>query len=200
MRSSRSARPNDVKWRPMSTRSALMQRLIRDLWLAGCALTALAVTAQAAQPKLIGAPAPDFALRAVAGDNVRLSEAYGQPVVLVFWSSRCSPCARELARLARLYSTYASAGLKVFGVSVDDDPVRAREYAHAHAMSYPLLLDDTKQAARAYAIDTLPSTVLIDRAGRVRYVHGDERADDSVYVSEIRVLLDDDFNAPVNGF
>jgi peroxiredoxin len=147
-------------------------------------------------PGLIGQRAPDFVLPAAAGSNVRLSEYRGQAVIISFWSSRCSVCAMQLTLLDRLYSTYRSSGLIVLAVSVDDDPLHAEQYARAHAGGFPLLLDAAKSVSRAYAIDRLPSTVLIDRSGIVRYWHGDDRADDGSYIVQIRALLDDAVATP----
>ena len=149
--------------------------------------------AWAAPQALIGRGAPDFALPpAVSGDNVRLSEYHGQPVMLLFWSSRCSVCAAQLAALERLYDTYHSSGLVVLAVSVDDDAEQAARYARAHPARFPLLLDQAKEVGRAYQIDRLPTTVLIDRSGVVRYLNDDYRANDRSYISEIRKLLDDE--------
>jgi peroxiredoxin len=153
------------------------------------ATTALAATS--ASNGLIGQPAPDFVLPAVVGSNVRLSEFRGQPVVISFWSSRCSVCAAQLTAMDRYYGTYRSSGLIVLGVSVEDDQQRAIDYAQAHAASFPLLLDRTKGVSRAFGIERLPTTVLIDRAGRVRFLHSDDRAGDPSYVAQIRALLDD---------
>jgi peroxiredoxin len=166
------------------------------LW-AQCAL-GLAAAASAAGPAaaLIAKPAPDFALPASVGDNVRLSEYRGQPVVLSFWSSRCGLCAAQLTALDRYYGTYRSSGLVVLAVSVEDDPQRAVDYARAHATSFPLLLDQAKSVSRAYGIERLPTTVLIDRSGVVRYLHNDDRAGDPSYVAQIRALLDDEVAAP----
>lgn len=155
-----------------------------------------AAVAIAAAGSLIGHQAPDFALPAAIGSNVRMSEYRGQAVIISFWSSRCSVCATQLTLLDRLYSTYRSSGLVVLAVSVDDEPLHAEEYARAHAASFALLLDTAKAVSRAYAIDSLPSTVLIDRGGIVRYWHGDDRADDRSYVTQIRALLDDVVAAP----
>src|SRR5580658_8634389 len=80
---------------------------------------AVATYAFGASSGLIGQPAPDFALPAVVGSNVRLSEYRGQPVILAFWGSGCGVCARQLAALDKLYATYRSSGLVVLGVSVD---------------------------------------------------------------------------------
>src|SRR3984957_7239167 len=193
---SRRGPANDVKLAAMTDRSFSMHR--RLFAVVGLAVLAAPATAaaRAADASLIGHTAPDFALPAVVGSNVRLSEYRGQAVIISFWSSRCSVCARQLALLDRLYSTYRSAGLVVLAVSVDDDPMRAEQYARAHAAGFPLLLDTTKAVSRAYAIDRLPSTVLIDRSGVVRYRNNDDRADDSSYVVPIRALLDDAVTAP----
>ena len=150
----------------------------------------------AAPPALAGQPAPDFALPAVVGSNVRLSEYRGQPVIISFWGSRCGTCGKQLAVLDKLYGTYKSSGLVVLGVSVDDDPQRAEQYARTRATSYPMLLDSAKNVSRAYAIERLPYTVLIDRSGTVRYLHNDDGADERSYVAQIRTLLDDKPAAP----
>jgi len=152
--------------------------------------------AAAASPGILAQRAPDFALPAAVGDNVRLSEFLGQPVVLTFWSSRCSTCAALLAALDRYYATYRSSGLVVLAVSVEDDPQRAMQYARTHPTSYPLLLDQAKAVGRAYEIERLPTTVLIDRSGVVRYVHSDDRPGDASYVTQIRALLDDKVGTP----
>ena len=193
---SRRAPANDVKLAAMTDRLPTIRR--RLLALLGLAALAAGVTtsAGAATLGLIGRNAPDFALPAVVGSNVRLSEYRGQAVIISFWSSRCSVCARQLMLLDRLYSTYRSSGLIVVAVSVDDDPVHAEQYARAHMGGFPLLLDTAKTVSRAYAIDRLPSTVLIDRSGIVRYWHRDDRADDASYVTQIRALLDDAIAAP----
>ena len=193
---SRRAPANDVKLAAMTDRPPTIGR--RLLAMLGLAVMAAAATiaAGAAAAGLIGQQAPDFALPAVAGSNVRLSEYRGQAVIISFWSSRCSVCARQLTLLDRLYSTYRSSGLVVLAVSVDDQPLHAEQYARDHAAGFPLLLDTAKAVSRAYTIDRLPSTVLIDRSGIVRYWHGDDRADDGSYVAQIRALLDDAVAAP----
>jgi peroxiredoxin len=141
---------------------------------------------------LIGQMAPDFALHAAAGGNVRLSEHRGEVVVLSFWSSRCTPCRTQLAALGRSLATYQSAGLAVYGVGVDDDPVKAREFARAAAAGFALLLDPDKTVGRSYQVDNLPMTVLIDRNGTVRHVLRDySAASDGLYLRELRRLLNE---------
>jgi peroxiredoxin len=142
---------------------------------------------------LVGHEAPDFALRAVTGSNVRLSEHRGDVVVISFWSSRCTPCRTQLAALDRSLATYRSAGLQMYGINVDDDQSRALEFAHGgQAASFQLLLDPQKAVSRRYQVDNLPMTVLIDRNGTVRYVLRDYSAkSDDLYLRQLRTLLNE---------
>jgi peroxiredoxin len=150
------------------------------------------VVAAAAAYALLGHEAPDFALKAAAGANVRLSEHRGDVVVLSFWSSRCAQCGAQLDALNGSFETYRSAGLQVFGVGVDDDARNAAEFATKRAVSFPMLLDPGKDVSRAYQVDNLPMTVLIDRGGNVRHVHRDFGAkSDVLYLNELRELLNE---------
>jgi peroxiredoxin len=158
-----------------------------------CALALLAavLAGNAASAATVGDLAPDFALPATAGGNVRLSEHRGEVVLLTFWSSRCSVCVAQLAALGDLQTTYRSAGLVTLAVSVDDDLARALRFARSHPARFPLLLDKRKEVSRGYRIERLPTTVLIDRRGRVRYLQSDYGGSDNSYVAQVRELLDD---------
>ena len=175
------------------SRLSVFSARARRLFFVSMLGVGLAGTAVAAAPyPLVGKEAPDFALHALVGSNVRLSEHLGDVVVVSFWGSRCGPCATQLNALNRSLSTYASVGLKVFGVSVDDDQVRALEYAKGQSVSFPLLLDPSKSVSRLYVVDNLPMTVLIDRGGVVRHVHRDYSAkDEALYLKELRALLNE---------
>lgn len=115
-------------------------------------------------------PAPDFALRAFAGPNVRLSEHVGQVVVISFWGNGCDGCRAQLAALEQDFRRYAARGLRVYGVEVADDQPAARRFARGTHVTFPLLLDPAKAVARLYDVDNLPLTVLIDRDGKIRQV------------------------------
>jgi peroxiredoxin len=172
----------DLGWRCVSTAMAI--------------LIAVGLGApSSAQPNyaLLGHEAPDFALRAVAGSNVRLSEHRGEVVVLSFWSSRCGPCRTQLASLDKSLATYRSAGLQIYGINVDDDQTRAIEFAHGgQTLSFALLLDPQKTVSRTYSVDNLPMTLLIDRNGTVRYVLRDySTKSDDLYLRQLRTLLNE---------
>ena len=141
---------------------------------------------------LLAHEAPDFALHAVTGGNVRLSEHRGDVVVLSFWGSRCTPCRAQLAALDRSLGTYRSAGLQVYGINVDDDQTRALAFAHGETVTFALLLDPRKAVSRTYQVDNLPMTVLIDRSGTIRNVFRDYDAkSENLYLQQLRALLNE---------
>ncbi len=155
------------------------------------ALVLLLLQTATAEATAVGEMAPDFTLPAAAGGNVRLSEHRGEVVLLTFWSSHCSACVAQLASLGNLQTTYRSAGLVTLAVSVDDDMKSATQFAKSHPARFPMLLDSLKGVSRAYRIELLPTTVLIDRRGRVRFLHSDYHGTDNSYVAQLRALLDD---------
>jgi peroxiredoxin len=166
----------------------------RGAWLAGVALALFALTATAAEPgrALVGQPAPDFTERSMTGGNLRLSEHRGEVVLVGFWTSWCGTCRAYLEHLGRLHATYGSAGLVVVGVSLDDDARRASSLLQAVDAKFPNVFDARKQLGPAWRVSDVPMTVLIDRAGVVRHVHGElQRRDEPRLVEEIRRLLDE---------
>jgi peroxiredoxin len=180
-------RPDGPMWRDIS-RAGLLPRLCAGM----LALAAAALACAQASYPLLGAAAPDFALRASAGDNVRLSEHRGEVVVLSFWSSRCTPCRTQLTALNRSFLTYRSAGLAMFGVGVDDVPAQALDFARSTGVGFAMLLDPEKSVSRSYQVDNLPMTVLIDRSGVIRYVLRDySPANETLYLQELRALLNE---------
>lgn len=164
-------------------------------WLrtaAALLLATSALAATAARADLTGNTAPDFVLKSLAGTNLRLSEYLGEVVMLNFWASWCGSCRQEMPQLDRLYATYRSAGFVVLGINVDDDTARAVDLARALNVSYPVMLDPRKSVAPKYRLGELPMSVLIDRAGVVRYVHSDYQAGkEQPYVDELRRLLNE---------
>lgn len=159
-------------------------------WLIAIAVGA-AAQADPAYP-LLGHEAPDFALHATAGENVRLSEHRGEVVVLSFWGSRCTPCRAQLAALNRSFSTYRSAGMQIYGISVDDDQARAVGFARGENLGFALLLDPGKAVSRSYQVDNLPMTLLVDRSGVVRHVFRDfDARSEELYLQQLRALLNE---------
>jgi len=151
------------------------------------AMACACVPAHAIAPS---AAAPDFTLRTMDGPNLRLQEQRGQVVMVNFWATWCAPCRKEMPHLNRLFEKYRSAGFVLLGVNVDDDGRKAVEVAAKLGVKFPVLLDAEKKASRLYDLNAMPSTVLIDRDGRVRYVHrGYLDGYEDTYDKQIRELL-----------
>src|SRR5579883_1021637 len=157
-----------------SSRGAgLSRRAGAHRWRALVAVATLAWSLPVPAARFHAAPglaAPDFALRAYSGPNVRLSEHIGEVVVISFWGAGCDACRAQLQSLQQDFSRYEAQGLRVYGIEVADDPVEALRFARGIDVTFPLLLDPAKTAARLYDVDNLPMTVLIDRDGKIRQV------------------------------
>ena len=165
---------------------------MRSVLLAGCLIlcAASAVPTIAAAPTLLGKEAPDFVLKAMDGSNLRMSEFRGQVVLVIFWARWAGDSRQEMPALDRIKTTYERAGLVVLGVSVDGDLVHAREFAAAMKLSYPIMFDTGSDVGREYLLQKMPMTILVDRAGVVRYTNvGFKRGDERAYLDHIRELL-----------
>ncbi len=162
-----------------------MRLRILAMLLAAHLLPAIAVASGTA---VAGQPAPDFALKNTAGDNVRLSESRGEVVLLSFWAGWCGRCSDQLAELEKLQKTYAARGVRVIAVNIDRDSQPVRDAASR--LNLLLLHDSDQSVARQYALTDLPMTVLLDPHGKVRYVHQKYRGSDAaLYEEELGALL-----------
>ena len=167
-------------------------RMIRSLVAAALAsMLALAVLAPAAAATPpANALAPDFTLRGADGRNVRLDELRGQVVLVNFWATWCGPCREEMPRLDTLYQKYHKSGFVLLGVNVDDDPRTALATAAKLNVSFPVLLDTDKKVSKLYDLNTMPSTVVIDRDGKMRFLtRGFHAGTERDYEQQIRGLL-----------
>jgi len=154
--------------------------------LVGALLAALAGTGAAAP----AVSAPDFTLRTADGKNLRLNEQRGRVVLVNFWATWCAPCRQEMPLLNQLYQKYQGSGFTLLGVNVDEDSRNAINVANKLRLSFPVLLDADKAVSKRYDLSSMPSTLLIDRDGKVRYVHrGYQAGFEALYEQQIRELL-----------
>jgi peroxiredoxin len=157
--------------------------------LLGLALAA-SVSAAGAAPLAPSTTAPDFTLRTLDGQNLRLGEQRGRVVLVNFWATWCGPCKQEMPHLSRLYEKYRASGFTLLGVNVDEDAKQAATTAGKLGVKFPVLFDGTKSVSKLYDLQSMPSTVLIDRDGRVRYLHRGYRDGlEESYEKQIRELV-----------
>jgi peroxiredoxin len=158
-------------------------------YLRRCALAAVMLAA-AAFAADTGGPAPAFTLTTLGGEQAALSQYKGQVVLVNFWATWCGPCQQEMPLLDQMYKKYKPAGFTLLGVNVDKDAPAVRELLTRKPVSFPVLLDPKNQVSQAYHVDDMPSSVIIDRKGEVRYVHrGYKPGDENEYQDRIRQLI-----------
>src|SRR5258708_26919176 len=165
---------------------------MRRALLVGGVILGLAMAAAplGAAVSIVGKPAADFALRGLDGRNLRLSEFRGQVVLVNFWARSDGDSRQQMPALDRINIAYQRAGLVVLGVSVDEDLRRARDFAAAMSVSYPILFDTGTEIGKDYFLQKMPMTILVDRSGMMRYsAVGFRRGDERVYLDQIRQLL-----------
>jgi peroxiredoxin len=168
---------------PVHHRPIPGRRLLLGVALAACTVVSV--------PAAVGTgQAPDFTLRTSQGQNMRLQEQRGRVVMVNFWATWCGPCKQEMPHLNRLYEKYRSSGFVLMGVNVDEDARNAIGAATKLGLTFPVLLDAEKKVSKLYDLNTMPSTLLIDRDGKVRYLHrGYREGYENTYDQQIRELL-----------
>lgn len=135
-------------------------------------------------------PAPDFTLKSRSGENIKLSELRGQVVMINFWASWCGPCRQEMPILDQLYQRYEPMGFTLLGVNVEEDSAAAEKVLREIPVSFPVLYDSKNQVSENYQVRAMPSTFLIDRDGKVRYLHkGYKPGYEDEYQQQVRELI-----------
>jgi thiol-disulfide isomerase/thioredoxin len=132
-------------------------------------ISLLAVTQ--VQAEVLEGAAPDFTLKSRSGENVKLSELRGEVVMINFWASWCGPCRQEMPLLEDLYSKYSDLGFTLLGVNVEEDSSKADELLREIPVSFPVLFDNKNEVTKLYKVVAMPSTIMVDRDGNMRYLH-----------------------------
>jgi peroxiredoxin len=146
------------------------------------ALPALAMSSSSA--------APQFTLAARDGRPVSLVHYKGQVVMINFWASWCGPCRQEMPLLENIYRKYNKLGFTLLGVNVEPDSKAADDWLKQTPVSFPILYDKGSAVSRLFDVAGMPSTVIIDRKGKVRMLHqGYKPGDENEYLDSIRSLV-----------
>jgi thiol-disulfide isomerase/thioredoxin len=134
--------------------------------------------------------APNFSLPDAGGKAVSLADFKGQVVLINFWASWCGPCREEMPLLDELSSRYAPLGFTMLGVNVEEDSSAAKGFLSGTPVTFPILYDRENSVSQLYDVIAMPSTVIVDRAGQVRYIHhGYEAGNEHDYQNQIRALI-----------
>ncbi len=159
----------------------------------GCwLLVALSTLLFAVQAQAVGIrdEAPDFTLKSLECNNLRLAEYRGQVVLINFWASWCGPCRQEMPLLDRLHHRYEDTGFTVLGVNVEGDAKPAQDIVDKTNVTFPVLIDQDQKVSELYDLEAMPSTIVVDRDGVIRYIHlGYKPGDESKYVEVVKKLI-----------
>lgn len=135
--------------------------------------------------------APDFALADARGNTIRLSTYRGQVVVLNFWATWCNPCRVEIPWFIDFQREYAPKGFSVVGVSLDEAGwVAISPYVAKQGINYPIVLGNEGALQSYVGLESLPTTLIIDRQSRVVATHVG-LVSRSVYEQEILTVLNE---------
>jgi len=162
----------------------------------GLALTAVScsetpsVVHAAVKPEKDRKLAPDFSLKDASGASVKLSDYKGKVVLLDFWATWCGPCKIEIPWFIEFEQTYKDKGFAVVGVSMDEDGWNVvKPYIQERKVNYRILLG-TEMLGQLYGgVDSLPTTFLIDRSGKIASVHIGLSSGKDGFQNEINSLL-----------
>ncbi len=138
----------------------------------------------------MAAPAAAFELPARAGGKVSLASLKGQVVLINFWATWCGPCRKEMPLLEQIQKKYAPLGFTMLGVNVEEDTRLMDTFLKDVPVTFPILLDPANGVSKLYDVSAMPSTVIVDRKGQVRYIHqGYQPGDEGKYQDVIRQLI-----------
>jgi thiol-disulfide isomerase/thioredoxin len=159
---------------PQSPRTTLAALGLVLVFLAGLAVVPRVFAFH--QGSLVGRDVPEFSLSLVAngaaiggdGARVTMGQLRGRAVLLDFWATWCPPCRAEAPIVDKISRRWSDRGVVVIGVDTDTaeqgDP---REFAIAHGLTYPIVQDLSGAASRSYAIESIPTLVVVSRTGKV---------------------------------
>ncbi len=159
---------------------------IRKIAAALALLCAAALPAHAAET---GKPLPDLKGFGLEGD---VPATRGKVVLLDFWASWCGPCKKSFPAIEEIHRAYKGRGLTVLAVSVDENAAAMKAFLKQHAVTFPVARDAKQKLVEAVKVSAMPTSLLVDRRGVVRFVNTGFRSDTEAKLrKQIEELLGD---------
>ena len=107
----------------------------------------------------------------VALGGAEIPATAGKVVLVDFWASWCAPCKASFPMMSRLHQDFASRGFVVAAIGVDEKPAAAAAFARKLAPRFATLHDRDQKLVKQVVVPTMPTSYLVGRDGRVRFMH-----------------------------
>jgi len=120
----------------------------------------------------------------------------GDILLVHFWATYCAPCVTELPALQRLATRGAARGLRVMTISVAEADPRVGRFRDTTGLTLPVLMDRDRKVTKAWKVDALPTTYVLDRTGRPRLYIEQDHDWDSVDPAALAARLDGPASSP----
>ena len=140
---------------------------------------------------VVGKYAPDFTLTTLDGKTVTLSSLRGKPVIINFWATWCVPCAEEMPYFEELSKTWPAKGLEFLSIDYNEKASKVSAYMEYYAYTFPVLLDDKGNVGLKWGIMYLPTTIMIDKTGVIKFMKSISFTSRSELEGEIKLNLPD---------
>jgi len=132
--------------------------------------TVLLVAGCSSQASPGGELAPDFQLPNLEGQSISLSGFRGEPVLVNFWASWCSPCIYEMPFIQEVFEEWSGQGLVVLAINQGESLSTAKDFMQSNNYSFPVLLDISQDVALEYNVWGIPTTFFIDKDGIIQAI------------------------------
>jgi peroxiredoxin len=134
-------------------------------------------------------PAPDFSLLDMDGTVFRLSDYRGRVLIVNFWATWCPPCREEMPSMQRAWEQLRAEGMLMIGINVGEDEDTIFQFTADYPVDFPLLLDSDSAVTGRWPVRGLPTTFVVDPAGRLVYqAIGSREWDDPALLALVRAL------------
>lgn len=114
----------------------------------------------------VGLKSPDFELKTLEGEAIRLSDLEGKKVMINFWATWCPPCKAEMPDMQKLYEEKGN-DIHILAVNIDPE-YDVAGFAKDMQLTFPILLDEKDQVMKTYQILTIPTTYFLDEKGIIQ--------------------------------
>lgn len=142
------------------------------------------------ESKLLGKPAPGFALKDMDGNEAKLSDFTAKVVLVDFWATWCGPCVQAMPHIQALSDKNKDKNVVILGInSWENDQKKVEPFLREKKITYRILLDSNNEVIEDYGVRGIPTFFIIDKKGIVRYTYVGLPSDDHLIQQNLDDLL-----------